>query len=508
MACVDVPALPLQLLVSRHPDWVDRPVAVLDRDKPQGLILWVNEPARRRGVLTGMRYAAGLALANELRGAEISTAEIAEGVTAITELLRRFTPEIEPCREHPGAFWLGASGLQPLYASLEDWAHEVKLRLRESGFHCHVVVGFTPFGTYAVARASVAAEGQASGGVKVFRDAAAEQETARRVPLQRLEIDPELRDVLDKLGVRTVGAFVSLPAAGIRKRFGPEAHRLHRRAAGDLSLPLQPRPTVEPLARHLDLESPETDIHRLLFFIKHSLDPLLSTLASRQQALTGLEIRLRLETGAGAPCEVYSERIRTAAPTLDVRQILNLVHLRFEGCALSSGVTEIELGVTSTRAPREQLRLFRQQSRRDLAAADRALARIRAEFGEGAVVRACLAEGHLPEAKFAWQPLERVVRPVPKPVEVRPLVRRLFTRPHRLPLRPRHEPDGWLLRGAQHGQVVRLHGPHVVSGGWWRTPVHREYYFALTRGQTQDNAWSWIYYDRRRRRWFLHGEVE
>jgi protein ImuB len=43
-----------------------------------------------------------------------------------------------------------------------------------------------------------------------------------------------------------------------------------------------------------------------------------------------------------------------------------------------------------------------------------------------------------------------------------------------------------------------------VSGGWWRTPVLREYYFARTR----DDAWNWIYYDRHRRAWFLHGEVE
>ena len=61
-----------------------------------------------------------------------------------------------------------------------------------------------------------------------------------------------------------------------------------------------------------------------------------------------------------------------------------------------------------------------------------------------------------------------------------------------------------MLRGAQHGHVVQCHGPYVVSGGWWRALVRREYYFARTR----DDAWSWIYYDRRRRMWFLHGEVE
>ena len=38
MACVSVPALPLQRLLTHHPDWRDHPVVVVDEDKPQGLI--------------------------------------------------------------------------------------------------------------------------------------------------------------------------------------------------------------------------------------------------------------------------------------------------------------------------------------------------------------------------------------------------------------------------------------------------------------------------------------
>jgi protein ImuB len=37
-ACVDIRALPLQLLLRAHPDWREKPVVVVDRDKPQGLM--------------------------------------------------------------------------------------------------------------------------------------------------------------------------------------------------------------------------------------------------------------------------------------------------------------------------------------------------------------------------------------------------------------------------------------------------------------------------------------
>ena len=152
MACVELPEFPLQLLLKRHPDWAGRPVAVVDRDKPQGVILRVNEQARAARVCTGMRYSAGLSLAHALHAGEVPPADIVRGVTAINERLHRFSPDVEPSRDEPGVFWLNASGLSYLHASLGRWAQEIVASLRMCGFRAAVAVGFTRFGTYAVAR--------------------------------------------------------------------------------------------------------------------------------------------------------------------------------------------------------------------------------------------------------------------------------------------------------------------------------------------------------------------
>src|SRR3989304_5548879 len=55
LACVDLPAFPLQLLLKRRPEWAAQPVAVVAEDKPQGLVLWVNEKARQFGVRRAAR---------------------------------------------------------------------------------------------------------------------------------------------------------------------------------------------------------------------------------------------------------------------------------------------------------------------------------------------------------------------------------------------------------------------------------------------------------------------
>jgi hypothetical protein len=43
----------------------------------------------------------------------------------------------------------------------------------------------------------------------------------------------------------------------------------------------------------------------------------------------------------------------------------------------------------------------------------------------------------------------------------------------------------------------------VLSGGWWRGGIAREYYFARTR----HDEWLWVFRDGERRRWYLQGRV-
>jgi protein ImuB len=492
-ACVDLPAFPLQLLLRRHPEWREHPAAVVESDRPQAKILWVNERARTHRILPGMRYAAGLSLAGTLRAAEVSPNEIEREVEKLGARLRRFTPHVEPAAGDPGAFWLDASGLERLHPSLAEWAEGIRHDLAGAGLESSLVVGFRRFGTYALAKAR-------RPGVLVLPTDRDEHHAARRVALDRLTLDPEARDTLHKLGARTVGAFLDLPPEGIRKRFGREAYRLHRLAAGELGLPVQAERPVPPAQQRQILDHPESAVPRLMPWIERMIEPLLATLAERGHALARIHVGFRFERLGD-----HIEKITPAAPTLEADQLLELIRLRLEALRrLPDVVGEVRLLAESLPATRDQLRLFAERPKRDFEAGGRALARLRAELGESAVTRARLREGHLPEARFTWEPITEVLPPKPREVDRGRLVRRIFARPVPLPSRARHEPDGWMLRGLQQGPVVKVQGPFIVSGGWWRRTVHREYHFA----ETQKGELLWVYYDRPRRRWFLQGRVE
>jgi protein ImuB len=439
-----------------------------------------------------MRYTQGLALATDLRAGEVSDERIAEGVTQITAHLQQWTPGVEPCSDEPGVFWLNAAGLETLYPSLDRWAQGVRQSLRRAGFVASVVVGFSRFNSFAVARSRRE--------TLVFPDADREQAVALAVPLDRLVLAPRVRDTLHKLGVHTVGQLVALPAEGVLKRFGEEAHRIHAQAAGALRQPLQAAPIVEPICEHIVLDFAVRDAHRLLFLIKSRLPALMRALANRTLALTDLLIHLRLEDGG--ECR---DCLKPAAPTLDQVQIVDLVRLWLERVQPAAGATEIHLQVEGVCAETEQLRLFALKPRRDIGAANRALARIRAELGEQAVVRAQIRDAHLPEARFVWERFERLPLPQTQPTtQARRLVRRIYSQPWPLPAVPRHIRDeGWQL-GPQLGAVVRLLGPYMLSGGWALRERIRAYHFA----ETQRGDLLWLFHDRQRRRWFCHGRVE
>jgi len=536
LACIEVPALPLQLLLGQRPEWAALPVAVIAEDRPQGEVTWLNARARAFGIAPGQSYATALGLSRELRASVVPPLALGAGVARALALLRALSPSIEPSSDEPGVFWLDARGLVGLFSSHAAWAEAALATLADDGLEAVVAVGFSRFGTYAAVK-SLGVDldaGERKRRARVFTSPEDERGLADRVPLDHLAIPPRVRERLERLGVRTLGELAALPPAGILKRYGPECHRLQRLARGDLAPPLEPAPEVPPARAGVILDALEHDAHRLLFRIKSLIDQILPPLAARQAVVGELVLGLGFEDPTQRERTLVAHHpLRPAAPTLDAALLVDLVRLRLEGVDLRRGVTEIHVEARDVAATPEQARIFRAGPRQDTAAAARALARVQAELGEATVGRLEVRDGHMPKARHVFVPFgSALTLPSPTPPEVDDggedgaatgdpaLVRRLHARAEPIPPRPRDlRNDGWPTRGAR-GPIVRLHGPYVVSGGWWQAAassvdggagpgtsgagVHREYHFA----ETQGGDVLWIYHDRRRRRWLEEGRIE
>ena len=492
VACVNAAAFPLQLLLRDRPGWRDTPAAVVDRDAATGVIQWANALARRHHIHPGMRYAAALSLCQDLCAAEIPAERVRDAVDALLPRLWRFSPRVEPSVHEPGVFWLDASGLRTLFPSLTGWANAIQADLHKEALEAVVAVGFSRFGSYAAAKARRRNV--------VFYDAAEEQRYVRSIAVERLEFHVDALDAFAKLGVQTLGQFMDLPAASVRRRFGDEVHALHEMARGAGWNPLMPQSYLEPAEEMVELDYPAENREAVLIAIEPALENVIAELARRHERLASL--RLALTSDDGGRVET---RLAPAVPTEDAGQVLTLLRLRLEALTLSAGV--IAFTVRGEGAPRreEQLSLFDGLPTRKREAIHRAFAKLRAELGSRAVTYARLHERHSPEGGFSWEPMNTLPDAVPGVSDSYPLVRRFYARPRPLPPPPRTGLEGWLVAGASEGPVEEIMGPHALAGGWWTdSAIARTYYYV----RTASGRWLWVYHDEKRRRWYLQGEVE
>jgi len=489
VTCVLLPMLPMQILLRQKPHWYNAPVAVVDDEGPHGRITHLNGLARKCRLRIGMRQTVARDLVPNLHTAVVSPDETTAITQELIASLQTFSPRVEAI-DQTGAFHIDPEGLRRLYGGYRNWATCIDRYLRARHWHSSVTVGFHRYRTLAVA--------MLDGGVTILESPDKEREQSDKTPLGEFDLSGDVCENLAALGIETLGDFLGLPAGELHSRFGAEASALHDLFAEGLQLPIQASAFDEPSRISFQVDPPDDDQHRLLFAVKGALHSLLHQVRARGEAVESLELSLHLER---AP--LHEEHIEPASSTLDLMMLLELIRLRLGEVELRGAVEEVEILANTVRARAEQTSLPGHQSAHDMGAAHRALARIRAAYGEQSVTKASLHEAHLPEASFRWEPIQRVRGPANMSSERPAMIRRVFARPKPLPPRKPKEPEaGPSLSRDQ--AIEHLYGPYRVSGGWWKRLVERDYYYA----ETDHGDLLWLFYDRPRKRWFLHGVLD
>ncbi len=487
IACVCVHQLATQSVLRAHPTWRGQPVAIIDRaGTSQATLLEVNRAAQKLGVHVGMRLSSARNLAAKLHAEVFSSEEAEQNIQTLTKFFVNFSPEVEASDTLPGVFWLNPQGLDTLYGNTHQWGQRLLRALRKDKWLASMVIGFDRHATQVLARTRK--------NVWVMSDPQSEQTQAMHVPLSVIAISAKLRHGLTRLGVYKLGDLACIPLAELKRRLGAEAAALYTQYIQTSVLPLQPSEVIEPVELSLEIDPPDDDLTRLIFRIKQGVDALLKEVRTRAGSLRALHCELWLDHHKGEPPKLV---IEPATPTLDSMALIELVRLRLSTFVLPAKMIGIKLHADITSPLREQLALFEVERTRQRAAADRALARVRALYGANAVTRAELTESHLPESSFQWTPIAHV--PSPKTIQKstpakreHALVRRLLTKPTSF-RRPTHKTT-----------QLQLDGPFRVSTAWWQgADIARDYYFVTH----PSGDITWVYYDPNQRRWFEQGSL-
>ncbi len=104
--------------------------------------------------------------------------------------------------------------------------------------------------------------------------------------------EPDLADLLVRLGIRTLGEFAALTAVEAEHRFGPQGLLAHRLASGLDPRPLVARPPAADLSARIEFDPPAELSEQVVFAAKSLAAQLHDTLAAKGLACVRLQIQV------------------------------------------------------------------------------------------------------------------------------------------------------------------------------------------------------------------------
>jgi protein ImuB len=450
------------------------------------------------------------------------TARAFEPVVAVVE---EFCPRVEVL--HPGVCAIGARGPARYFGGEEVLARKIIETAAGRGFTCQVGVADGLFAALLAARAARQAGPAvvAPGGTPAF---------LAPFPVSSLE-NPELADLLPRLGIRTLGEFAALSATEAANRFGNPGTLAHRLARGLDPRPLAPRPPSVDLSVSVEFDPPAEQSEPAVFAAKALAEHMHAGLAARGLACVRVQVQV-LCSGGQEITRLWRHDGLLSALAVAERVRWQLSGWRAAQASASDAADQgAEAGgITLLRLTPDQL--VRDEGRQlglwgDAVISDRvarAAIRVQAMLGHGAVTRPMIAGGRGPAEQVTlvpfgdaadprypagqpWPgrlpaPAPATICPVPVPVSVtddsgtavtvtgRAMVSAPPARLSAGGLEPGgFEPGGSAAGGPAAGggpwlPITSWAGPWPVDERWWRTgDASRKARFQLVTGD--GSAW-------------------
>lgn len=548
IACLYLPGFLLQVHVRDAPYLVGTAFAVLEeRDGGVARIVACSRHAREAGVRIGMTATQARAVAADVKLVDAAPARYREAMRGLGEALLSLslTVDVEQLglayllvppshQDGPRTTGTGATGAAARRSGGARFGEKVLEATARQGLRGRVGIADDRFTAWAATQAD-----RTSPVVVVPPHGSAA--FLAPLSLELLPLDPDVKRTLELLGVRTLGDFAALPAPSVGRRWARAGVDVQALARGEDRTPLCAFSPVEPIRETGELEQAIMELEPLTFVLRPLFERVAARLAGRGRAATRVRIDLR---GASASGEVGSSEIvlAPARPTTSGRTLLDLARAHLAERKLEHAVTAVAVEVVEEGDPEPQdLDLFAAAGRRATSAAsaaedvDRAIARLRAAFGESAATGVRLQDRHRPEAAFETVPFAppqaqggvkqgrrgRILRQEAAPATARRAIRataraadataRAAAGNDATPwfrsagvlrlLAPKVIGDE-LPKVIDQAEVIAARGPTRLEGEWWTdSPLARDYYEV----ETRDGARYWLYRDHADGRFYLHG---
>lgn len=480
----------------------DSPFALV-ADGPHGFILAAVTPGARKSALRrAQRLPDARAIRPDLTVAPLDPEHDARQLRELALWSRRWCPST--ATDPPDALLLDVTGAAHLFGGEEAMLDDMTQRFIGLGHAARIAMTPTAGAAWALShyghqRLAIAHPGNVA---------------AMLAPLcvASLRLDPDMVLLLERLGLKTVGALAAVPRLPLARRFAREAvdsNPLIRldQAMGRLEEPVAALDADPPPRIVSRLTEPVTHLPILTVLIAEMAEALCRALELGQRGARAIRVdHFRVDGGT------QTVAVETAQATRDPKHLLRLIVEKLAGLDAGFGFDAVVMtAVRHENMPIAQSHLI--DGAAEGAGLPRLIDRLCAKLGHRSIRRPAVAQSHIPERSIAWQSLLS-----PAPAKAFPALRqqrpiRLLDRPEEISVlyaTPEGAPRRFIWRRLPH-IIARLEGPERIAPEWWRersTVRLRDYY----RVEDEAGRRYWLYregVDGDGRgglpRWYLHG---
>jgi protein ImuB len=493
MASIWLPHLAIERWAKDAGSPADGPVVLTVEGTHGPVIHAVTKAAADRGARAGAR----LTDARALDPALVAVAADPEGDGALIAKLAKWAGRWSPLVEVDGtdALRLDVTGVAHLFGGEAALVRDVQHRIAQLGLTARIAIAPTTAAAWALAHHAPC----------ICSQDVAEELAPLHVSTLRLE--PDTIRMLERLGLKTIGALTNVPRLALARRFRGAQNVVEAldRMLGRKPEPLTAAPADPPPRALLKLEEPATHPEAAAQALERLIPDLVRQLQERHRGARRLSL-----TGYRVDGSVAVASVATAIPSREPRHLQRLLagvmesgaaaldpEFGFDAFALVADWAE-QLDAAQDSLVEEP------SGERELA---RLVDRLTVKLGATRVRRPQAHESHLPERASGWVGAVSSLRGTSATKQSSgagldcfvPLARtgkpqRLLDRPEAIDViyaTPEGMPRRFMWRRAVH-DIARVEGPERIAPEWWRQPSSarlRDYY----RVEDEAGRRYWIY---------------
>jgi len=454
------------------------------------IVTAANALAETEGICRGMGLADARAIIPGLQVLDDKPDLSNKLLKRIAEWCIRFTPfaAIDP----PDGIVLDVTGCSHLWGGDEAYLHDIVNRLKARGYHVRAAITDTIGAAWAIARF----------GQSLIINSSQQIEALLSLPPAALRLEAEIIERLQKLGLRQVKDFISIPRSALRRRFGNHIISRLNQASGLEEEFIQPVQPIEPYQERLPCLEPIVTATGIEIALQRLLEALCRRLQKEQKGLRIVCFKCYRVDG-----KIEQVQIATNSPSHSVKHLFKLFEIKLPTIEPDLGIELFVLEAPKVEDQSSaQQKLWEPMLSLNNGQLSELMDRLAGKVGSNAIYRFLPDEHYWPERSFKpalslqeqktteWK-LDR-----PRPIQLLAIPENIeVTAPV-----PDYPPMNFRYKGKLH-KIKKADGPERIEQEWWiQEGQHRDYYAV----EDEEGCRYWLFrlghYDEEYQ-WFLHG---